>query len=133
MERRSLVGMVVLAAVGVGLAGGCETQKRKNNPYITDFGKAEAIEDTPTEVQEFIKASYPDAQVERVYEMRHRKNYSVRHFEVHMILPGGRKKVVDYNVWQRPTYSPAELGANGVNGDGTSPGAQMRGESEGKQ
>lgn len=132
MERRAWVGLMVLAAIGVGTGAGCQTEKRKNNPYMSELGKEGTLVDTPVEVQEFVKAAYPDAEIENVYEMRHRKEYQVRHFEIHMILPGGRKKTIDYNVFQKPSTGVRTLEVQELQGAGTSPGAQIRGETEGQ-
>src|SRR5690242_16940283 len=111
MERRALVGMVLLAAIGAGLGAGCGVEKHAENPYISEQGKKITMGDTPLAVQEFIKDSYPDAEVEDVYEMRHRHNYRMRHFEIHMILADGRKKTVDYNVFQKPSSGVQTLEA----------------------
>jgi hypothetical protein len=132
MERRALVGMVVLAAIGAGLAMGCQTEKRKNNPYMSEMGKQITVGDLPLEVQQLIKDSHPDAQIEKVYEMRHRQEYRMRHFEIHMILADGRKKTFDYNVFQKPSNGVRTLEVQELKGSGMSPKAQVRGETEGQ-
>ena len=121
MIRRALVGMVVLG--GMVLAGGCETPQRRANPYMSEMGKQGDITDTPPEVQEFVRDTYPDAAVERVYEKRHRKEYRVRHFEIHMVMPEGRRKVIEYNVFRKPTANVETLEKFEVQGSGTSPAA----------
>ena len=133
MERRALVGMVLLAAIGAGLgAVGCGLEKHEDNPYMSEQGKQESFGDTPLEVQQFVKNSYPDAEVENVYEMRHRHNYRMRHFEIHMVLADGRKKTVDYNVFQKPSSGVNTLETTELKGAGTSPKAQVRGEMQGQ-
>jgi hypothetical protein len=132
MERRALVGMVVLAAVGAGLAVGCQTEKRKNNPYMSEMGKQITYGDLPAEVQEVVHDSYPNAQVNEIYEMRHRTDYHMRHFEIHLTLADGRRKTFEYNTFQKPSAGVRTLESQEVQGSGTSPGAQPRGELEGK-
>ncbi|HZZ43660.1 MAG TPA: hypothetical protein VFE58_12040 [Tepidisphaeraceae bacterium] len=130
MQRRAVLGVVVLAVAGAGMLAGCQTEKRKNNPYITEYGKPETLAEAPREVQEFITDSYPDATVEKVFEMRHNGKYAMRHFEIHLVMEGGRKKTVDYNTFGKPTFNAKELDVKEVSGAGTSAGAQSRGITE---
>jgi hypothetical protein len=134
MERRALVGMVLLAAIGAGLgAVGCGVERHEENPYISEQGKAITMGDTPLAVQKFVETSYPDAQVENVYEMRHRKNYRMRHFEIHLVMADGRKKTVDYNVFGKASSGVQTLESTELSGAGTSPKAQIRGEMQGQR
>lgn len=133
MERRALVGMVVLAAIGAGLGAGCESMtKHPENPYMSEQGKEITFGDLPLEVQQAVETSYPKATVDHIFEMRHRQEYQMRHFEIHMTLADGRKKTFDYNVFQKPSSGVRTLDATELPSSGTSPGAQPRGESEGK-
>lgn len=132
MECRVISGMVMLVAsvVGVGLVGGCHTQKPMDKTYTSELGRKESIGDTPLEVQEFVKDSFPGAEVEAVYEMRHNTQFHMRHFEIHMILEGGRKKTVDYNTFEKKTPGMRQLETTELKGDGGTPAAQQRGDIE---
>lgn len=132
MERRALVGMAVLAAIAAGLGAGCESvTKHEANPYMSEQGKEITFGDLPAEVQETVQTSYPGAQIDHVYEMRHRKEYQMRHFEVHLTLADGRKKTFDYNTFQKPSSGVRTLEATELPSAGTAAAAQPRGEMEG--
>jgi hypothetical protein len=123
--------MVVQAAVGAGLAAGCQEQVHKDNPYISEQGKQITYGDLPLEVQQVIQSSFPNAQVDSIYEMRHRKEYQMRHFEIHLTQADGRKKTFEYNTFQKPSSGVRTLEASELPSSGTAPGAQPRGEMEG--
>jgi hypothetical protein len=110
---------LVVGAAALVAVGGCEMQPLKltRTPASdTGVGVKRSFEQLPQEVQDFVKSSYPDAEITDVREMTHSER--MRHFEVTMMLPGNRKKTIEYNTFPKKSPVVTEIQASEPKGAG---------------
>jgi hypothetical protein len=120
ISRWAILGTaaVVLAIGGLGCHDVQPLQFKHTPAEETELGKKITLEETPQEVHDFVQKSYPDAEILEVREITHSPP-RVRNFEVTMMLPGGRKKVIDYNVFPRRSPTVTEIPAAEPKGAGS--------------